>query len=569
MKKKVFCLALVMIIALACLDGTAWAAGVTASPARTKVFVNGVERNFEAYEISGNNYFKQRDLASALNGTGKQFELGYSDATGAITITTGQPYTPAGGEMAAGDGRAKAARPTASKMYVDGKEVNFSVYDIGGSNFIKLSALMSALDIAVTYNEATQSIRLDTTQAYTPEVSAATPAGVAAQPAFPAAPAGGMVATGSTVGKAKEGDIIRFGNYNWLVLEVTYNDSGTGTALIITENIVAEKHNELESYLYMKGEFLNKFTAAEQARIHGKDIFFLGWRYEYFDDDEDRLMKDSNGNTIDWWMSGSGLYSYVDSAGTTVYDFKPVLAEIPGDVYGGEYDGHYSTYQMSTYHPVKGTRPAMYVDADNHVIVGSTIPTWNGTVRDVHIGGTVQFNRYKWRVLDVQSDKALIIMESKVEARPYHEGDYWNDGKGVTWETCTLREYLNGRFFQSFSDANQACIVETLNDNPDNAKYKTPGGNATMDKIFLLSIDEANKYFKDNSDRLKHYSWWLRSPGEPYNANWSPVFSVNAAYVFRPNGADKSSGGVVYAGIAVARKDIMFVRPALWVKLKP
>ncbi|MDR1664560.1 MAG: hypothetical protein LBR83_06550, partial [Clostridiales bacterium] len=136
--------------------------GITVSPTASEVFVNGVSKSFEAYNIEGSNYFKLRDLAFVVSGTAKQFNVGYDGATQAITITTGQPYVPAGGEMTMGDGSAKTAEPTASRIYLDGAELNPTVYNIGGNNFFNLVDMVSALNIGVTYNETTGAIGIDT-----------------------------------------------------------------------------------------------------------------------------------------------------------------------------------------------------------------------------------------------------------------------------------------------------------------------------------------------------------------------------------------------------------------------
>jgi hypothetical protein len=138
----------------------------TVNPTASKVFINGEEQSFEAYNIGGSNYFKLRDLAFVLNGTNKQFDVGYDNATKAITMTSGQPYVPTGGEMTLGNGQAKPATPTASKIYLDGRELSFTVYNIGGNNFFKLVDLMSALNIGVTYNETTRNIGIDTSVPY-------------------------------------------------------------------------------------------------------------------------------------------------------------------------------------------------------------------------------------------------------------------------------------------------------------------------------------------------------------------------------------------------------------------
>ena len=141
----------------------------TVNPTPSTVYVNGDETAFEAYNIGGSNYFKLRDLAYVLNGTQKQFEVGYDDNTRAISLTSGQQYTSVGGEMAQGDGKSKTATPTASKIYLDGKELNLIVYNIGGNNFFKLRDLMEAIDVYVGYDNATRAITLDTTREYIPE----------------------------------------------------------------------------------------------------------------------------------------------------------------------------------------------------------------------------------------------------------------------------------------------------------------------------------------------------------------------------------------------------------------
>ena len=173
MKKRILTLALALILGISAIPAAA-ASSLAANPTASTVYVNGAATAFEAYNIGGNNYFKLRDLAYALNGTAKQFEVGYDNATMAITLTSGQPYTPAGGEMARGDGTAKTASPTASRIYFDGRELNLTVYIIGGNNFFKLRDLMEVLDVFVGYDNATRAITLDTSKGYVPE-GAATP----------------------------------------------------------------------------------------------------------------------------------------------------------------------------------------------------------------------------------------------------------------------------------------------------------------------------------------------------------------------------------------------------------
>ena len=47
----------------------------TAQPTASNVLVNGAFIDLQAYHISGNNFFKLRDIAYVLNGTSAQFNV--------------------------------------------------------------------------------------------------------------------------------------------------------------------------------------------------------------------------------------------------------------------------------------------------------------------------------------------------------------------------------------------------------------------------------------------------------------------------------------------------------------
>jgi len=165
--KKAMALTLALAMCLTALALPANAADtVTAQPTASIVYINGTAVAFEAYTIAGSNYFKLRDLAYALGGTPKQFAVGYDESTKAVTLTSGGAYTAVGSEMAKGDGKPKSAMPTASRIYLDGRELSLTVYNIGGSNFFKLRDLMEVLNVYVGYDEPTKAITLDTGRGY-------------------------------------------------------------------------------------------------------------------------------------------------------------------------------------------------------------------------------------------------------------------------------------------------------------------------------------------------------------------------------------------------------------------
>jgi len=199
------------------------------------------------------------------------------------------------------------------------------------------------------------------------------------------------------------------------------------------------------------------------------------------------------------------------------------------------------------------------------------------------VGETVHFGQWDWRVLAVENDKALLITKDVVELLPYHE-----KRTTVTWENCTLRAYLNGSFYNSFGEEDQARIALTHNENPNNTwghtqgkPYNTQGGNPTNDHIFLLSVPEVLKYFPglertddiyygldlSNENFLENYEkirgiykgspfgWWLRSPGSP-DTTYCSIAAV-FGFLVSVQGAPATGEGL----------DEIGVRPALWLKL--
>lgn len=182
------------------------------------------------------------------------------------------------------------------------------------------------------------------------------------------------------------------------------------------------------------------------------------------------------------------------------------------------------------------------------------------------IGDIVLFGRYEqdrdnsngnedieWVVLD-KNDKAIFVVSKyALDYKPYNT----ILKAFTTWEHSTIREWLNGTFLMTtFSSYEQTLIMSTTLDNFVNERFKTNGGNNTIDKVFLLSIDEVNKYqsFERNRkttlfDGTKVF-WWLRSPGD---SNYAAVFV-------------RSDGTVGDRGLGVSREDVA-VRPAMWIDI--
>ena len=203
----------------------------------------------------------------------------------------------------------------------------------------------------------------------------------------------------------------------------------------------------------------------------------------------------------------------------------------------------------------------------------------------MQIEDKIVFDRYEWRVLDIQNNAALIITEHIIEQRPYHirSGD-------VTWDECELRAYLNDAFYNMFSEENRSKIMPVTIETLDNPWYNSNGGMDTYDSIFLLSLEEVVcKYFGDSSKNLENRSakqrywfqrkdgnndkrrstfhgyvwwWWLRSPGRD---NRRAVYIHGDGNIgIQGNGTFRYSSNTLHR---LTGDNSGGVRPALWLKL--
>ena len=156
---------------------------------------------------------------------------------------------------------------------------------------------------------------------------------------------------------------------------------------------------------------------------------------------------------------------------------------------------------------------------------------------DVFSFGKKDGNYIGWRVLSEKDDGFLLISDKVLDYMPYNV-EYLN----VTWEDSSLREYLNGTFYEdNFSESEKEHIELSLISNAGNSEYGSIVGNDTLDYFYLLSMEEAEEYFETDEDRRAVYLsdgsaayWWLRTPGQ-YNTTASLVLAVG---IIKESGMD-------------------------------
>ena len=115
----------------------------------------------------------------------------------------------------------------------------------------------------------------------------------------------------------------------------------------------------------------------------------------------------------------------------------------------------------------------------------------------------------EWLALDVNENEALLVSRYGLDCKEYH-----NVFTDITWEDCDLRKWLNNDFIKlAFSEEEAKKIKVSELKNEDNPEYLTRGGNNTKDRIFCLSINEAEHYFGSDNDRQCKPTAYARKQG--------------------------------------------------------
>lgn len=125
-----------------------------------QIQLDGQNVSIPAYGIGGSNYFKLRDIAALLDQTSARFQVDWNAQRQEITLTTGQSYTAAGGELVPGDGKNALGSANASAVLIDGSPASLDAYTIGGSNYFKLRDLGEALGFQVQWDDASRTVSI-------------------------------------------------------------------------------------------------------------------------------------------------------------------------------------------------------------------------------------------------------------------------------------------------------------------------------------------------------------------------------------------------------------------------
>lgn len=196
-----------------------------------------------------------------------------------------------------------------------------------------------------------------------------------------------------------------------------------------------------------------------------------------------------------------------------------------------------------------------------------------------NVGDTITFGSYEqdnnihngpeaiqWKVLEKENGKLMLISCYALDCRQYND-----TLTAATWETCSLRAWLNSTFYDgAFTDTEKQMIPTVLVSAEQNPYYGNAPGNDTYDKVYLLSPSEVKTYFRTDAERMCYATayaktrgscwidsrwgtswWWLRGVGE---------FTTDACNVSCDGSIDYKDG-TINGKYAV-------VRPVIWIEVE-
>ena len=179
----------------------------------------------------------------------------------------------------------------------------------------------------------------------------------------------------------------------------------------------------------------------------------------------------------------------------------------------------------------------------------------------------------EWLVLAKGDGRVLVISKYALDRQVYDNISTITS----TWETCSIRTWLNSTFLNEAFSAEERAMIPSVNVSSDkNPRYETYPGNSTTDQVFLLSISEAQKYFsKDDKMKCAPTSYAKDLGATTLDMSWQKVDGKYSCtwWLRSPGGKDNYVACVGYDGSVDLWGDNIHaacvgVRPALWIKVE-
>lgn len=149
--------------------------------------------------------------------------------------------------------------------------------------------------------------------------------------------------------------------------------------------------------------------------------------------------------------------------------------------------------------------------------------------------------KVEWIVLEREGTTLLLVSKFSLDCQPYNEVN-----TDVTWETCSLRTWLNGEFLKTcFDPEDRETILTSEVKAEKNPMGKAPAGNDTEDKVYILSYSEAADYFPTDDERRSEPTSYAAAQGVKSTGDWSTKRGHATAYWWLRNPGGKANTAAV------------------------
>lgn len=166
----------------------------------------------------------------------------------------------------------------------------------------------------------------------------------------------------------------------------------------------------------------------------------------------------------------------------------------------------------------------------------------------------------EWLILAKENNRFLLVSKYALDNVPFNK-----DSQNGTWSRSSIQRWLNEKFFLSaFSAVEQSMIRLTDSSSEMTTSCDADSHKSTNSRVFLLSLDEVQRYFRNSDERQckptayaaskgagaenSGCGWWLRSHG---------YFDSAATRVL-------ADGRLNFIGQPAERDSA--VRPAIWIE---
>lgn len=121
-------------------------------------------------------------------------------------------------------------------------------------------------------------------------------------------------------------------------------------------------------------------------------------------------------------------------------------------------------------------------------------------LKNAKVGDSVIFGSNQWKVLDRQQDQILLVLKEVDKKSPFYQVSYSEVQDAAAWETCTLKNWLNGE------------VLETIFDEEEMSAMVSMDG----EMVTILSVEQAEAY-KEELISLTGRDYWLKDQGAEEN----------------------------------------------------